>query len=236
MILAFLATPVIAQTTTTKISIVETERPTATKIYAFQNGPQVNTNINLSDFTDTDGLAAYGFALKYPKMLSITDADGNFIADSQVVQNGTFLTNAGKSVSCSNPYIDKDDTDGNALLISYGCFSNSLNPNGPTGSGKLASIKFTPGSTLAQGQLTFSLTELADNTIDANVITHTTNTMPIQIVKCADFNGDGFVSAPDFFGILSKFGTTDTLYDVNGDGSVSATDFFIVLALFGRTC
>jgi hypothetical protein len=69
-------------------------------------------------------------------------------------------------------------------------------------------------------------------------------TVAAPLISCSDVNADSAVSGPDFFGVLSKFGTAypgldfSYLYDLAAppDGTVAGPDFFAVLTDFGLTC
>ncbi len=59
---------------------------------------------------------------------------------------------------------------------------------------------------------------------------------------CADFNGDGIVTAADILYVVQHYGTTPTTpgwdprADLNGDGIVTAADILIVVLEYGVTC
>lgn len=59
---------------------------------------------------------------------------------------------------------------------------------------------------------------------------------PPASYPCADFNGDGRVTAADILYVLSRFNTADPRADINHSGTVTAADILIVIDQFNTTC
>ena len=233
-----LASQVLAQTASTTITINNGQ-----DVVAIVGGQQRFFQIQLNNLSDPDGLAAFGFKLKFdPNLLPVADANGDGKADAGQVTVGSFLGSSGKQVACSDGYIDKDTTDSTKKLLTFSCVTFGSTPAGPTGSGRLVTISFTTGNTLGIGSLSLVSTELVDNTEVANLISHTSSTAIIQIAKCGDYNGDRVVAMVDILADAQKFGLTssspnlDPKYDVDGNNAVNIQDILTVAKEYGMRC
>ena len=241
--LVFLSTgtlfQVLAQTASTTIKINN-----GLPVVAIVGGQQRFFQVQLSNFSDPNGLAAFSFKFKYdPTLLPIADANGDGKADVGQVTVGSFLGSSGKQVACSDGYMDKDTADNTKRLLNFSCVTFGPTPSGPTGSGDLATINFTTGNTIGvNGSLSLSATELVDNTEYANLISHTANNALIQIAKCADFSGDRYVNIFDILALAQKFGLSpsysnwDPRYDLDGNNYVNVFDILIAAREFGMIC
>lgn len=229
---------VLAQTVQTTIKFND-----GLPIVAIIGGQQRSLNVQLNDFSDPDGLAAFSFKLKYgPALLPIADANSDGKVDAGQVTVGSFLGSSGKQVACGDGYIDKDTVDSTKKLLTFSCVTLGSTPAGPTGSGRLATINFTTGSTLGIGPLSLTTTELVDNTEVANLISHTSSTATIQIAKCGDYDGNRIVALADILAVAQKFGLNpsspnwDPKYDVDGNNAVGIADILTVAKEFGMMC
>jgi hypothetical protein len=84
-----------------------------------------------------------------------------------------------------------------------------------------------------------SVTRLVNTPLDPDdlaAIPITRGTSPLIVARCADFNGDGFVTVIDIVRQVGAFGSTDPFYDLNGNGNVSIQDITITVSMFGRRC
>jgi len=237
-ILAFLVNP--------KVALGQTAQPNIFFLKSFYlsypGGYPVTTQVKLSNFTDPDGLGAFIFKVKYdPNFVSITDDNGDGVADSGKVTPGVFLGSTGKQVECSDGFIDPDNTDSTKKLLTFSCVTIGLTPAAPTGGGYLAYINFTTKNRLGNTTLTFSSTELADNTIDVNLVPHTTSGFQLIITKCGDFDRNGSVNLDDIFDVAYRYGATSAnpgwnpVYDMDGNGTITLDDIFNTAYQYGPT-
>lgn len=216
-----------AQTPQTKLYLVGRYYANPTRLINYRNGSPMDVDLIVSDITDSDGLAAFTMKLSYdPQIVFIADSDNDGIADPQAVRTWNWLGMWGKQQVCSNGYIGPDETNPAKNQLTLTCLTLGTT-RAPTGTGMLATIKFTPRDNLGATSLTLSSTELADNTQDANLIPHTTAGALISIMRCADFDGDGVVTVPgDILPVILHYNTApsspnwDPKYDLNGDGMI----------------
>lgn len=240
--------PAFAQTAQTKVSLINKIKPAQLFLIGYPNGKNVTAEVKVSDVTDSDGLAAFAFKIGYdPTLVTVADSDGDGVADSSVVTPGTFLGSTGKQATCSQAYIDP--TSSALKQLTFSCITLGPDPAAPKGSGSLATINFITQSKLATGNLTLNYTQLADNTENANLITHTASGIFIMIIKCADVSGpgglpDGRVDlSNDILGISYRYQMTsghpnwDQKYDLNNDGRIDlANDLLGAAYQYGVNC
>lgn len=237
LIFAFSTSSILAQTSSTKLSIVNPQNLTGTTIFAIKNGPDAAVDVNITNQTDPDGLAAVGFKINYnPNFVTLADANEDYETDSGVVTVGPFLASSGKQVSCGAVYIDIDETNPAKKELSYGCVTLGPTPAGAMGSGILASINFKPGSNLGLSTLALKSTELVDNTQNTNLIPHTATNINVRVVKCADNNNDGAVRTIDITRIIQNYGSAIPIYDLDGNGIVLIPDITAAVAEYGASC
>ena len=228
---------VFGQTPTTKISLLDQRVPTQTNIVGIVGGETIPVQVSMSNLTDPNRLAAFTFKIIYkPSLSSLADTNGDGIAETGTVTSGSFLGSSGKQVSCSSPYIDPVKNNTSKKQLSFSCVTLGNTPAAPTGSGTLALVNFKTGNTLGSSILTLNSTELADDTENANLIPHTAVSIPIQIAKCADFDGDRKVRGSDILYVVNKYYTNDTLADLDGNGSVRGADILLAVSEFQRIC
>lgn len=233
---------VLAQTPQTVISVNDGLR--TYEFIGIVGGYQRSLKINLSNFSDPDGLAAFSFKLKYhPVLFPIADANGDGKSDPGQVTVGSFLGSSGKQVSCSDGYIGKDPTDSTWKILNFSCVTLGPTPAGPTGSGNLATINITTGNTLSSGILYLISSELVDNTLSTNLVPHTAPALvPIYILRCANFDTDGVVTILDILNLAQKFSWNpstpgwDPKYDLDGNNVVSILDILLAAKEFSMVC
>ncbi len=225
-----------AQATQTQISV-------AGPVVGILGGNTLSIRVDLSNFTDPNGLGAFGFKLGYNKnLVSITDLNSDGKADAGVITTGSFLGSTGKQVVCTDGFIDKNPASQTNNLLNYACGTVGPTPAGPTGSGTLATINFKTDNTLGTQILTLSNTQLATNSLNAILVPHTDVNLTVQIAKCGDFNGDKYVAIPDILILAQKFGLTssspnwDPKYDLDGNNAVTIADLFAAAREFGQRC
>lgn len=206
-------------------------------------GSTISFLVNVSNLTDPNGLGGFGFTLSYNKnLISIIDADGNRIADPQAVTTGSFLGSTGKEVNCSDAYIDPDRNNATINKFNYACVTIGDSPNGPSGNGTLANVKFKTGNNLGVVNLNFSSSQLASNIENTYDIPHSASSWVINIVKCADMNGDRVVAITDILAVASKFSWNSSIpgwdpkYDLDGNNVVSIQDILIAAKQFSMIC
>lgn len=235
---------VFGQTAQTQVSMMGRNQPSQAKIIAFPNG-NLTADVKVANVTNPSGLAAFSFTVGYnPNLLTVPDANGDGVADSNVVTVGPFLGSSGKQVQCGSGYIDLDEKDVTKKKLTFSCVTIGPLPAAPTGSGTLATINFKTGSTLGSGTLTFKYSELADNTANANLISNVATNMPIQVAKCADFDGNKLVTLGGDIGpLVGRFDMTPTdpgwnpIYDLNGNGVIDlGYDIAVAAMEFDMTC
>ena len=235
--LIFHIAAVFGQSVSTVVSPVVTGTTTSRSVMGIAGGQQVSLDVRVDNIIDPAGLAAFTFRLNYnPSLLYIADTNSDYIADSGLVSVGSFLGSSGKGVSCSQAYIDQDPANSSLKRLTFTCLTLGLTPAGAAGSGVLATIKFKTGNTIGPQTLTLTNTQLANNTQNPTLITHTTGSLFILTAKCADFNGDHLVTISDILYIVGKYYTTDQAADLNGDGIVLIDDILIAVAEYYQTC
>jgi len=128
--------------------------------------------------------------------------------------------------------------------VNFSCNTLANAPDGPLGSGVLATITFQPAANFGSTNLVFSTSHLDDITGDVS-ISHTPLTGAMLIGKCGDFNSDGAVTVGDILLMILRFGSNagppptanwDPRFDVNNDGRVNVADLVIEGQEFGRSC
>jgi hypothetical protein len=198
-------------------------------ILAFVNGPTQNVDVRVANVNNANGLGSFEFTATYDTT----------VATATVVTLGPFLGSTGRAVNCTTPTFVPAGT------VNVSCNTLAASPNGPLGSGVLATITFQPAavpglmSTQSPPPLGFSKTHLTDITGDVP-ISHTALVGTFRTAKCGDFDGNGAVTISDILALIQKFGTsvppTDPKFDLDGNNIVDVQDLLIEVAEFGRTC
>ncbi len=200
-------------------------------------GNTMAVKVNVNNVIDPAGLAAFAFKISYdPNLLSIPNSKNGHIPDPGTITVGSFLGSLGKSVNCSDGYIENDSTNSTKKDLTFICTTLGSSPLAPKGNGVLAIINFKTGNTVAFPQLNFVKAQLANNTAKATLIPNTIGNTTVNLVPCADFNNDHKVTVSDILYIVNKFGTHDAAADLNRDGVVTVNDILIAVGEFGMTC
>lgn len=193
-------------------------------IIAFLNGPTQRVDVRVKDVDYSTGLGAFEFTFKFdPNVATVT-----------LVQEGPFLASTGRAVTCTSPTIAPGS-------VNYSCNSTLTTPNGPLGSGVLATVTFQPASTPGLTTLVFNKTHLLDITGDRQ-LAHTALNGSLRVAKCGDFDGNKAVTVGDILRLIQRFGTFDgspnwdPRFDLNGDNRVDLSDLLIEVQQFGRNC
>jgi hypothetical protein len=111
---------------------------------------------------------------------------------------------------------------------------------GPTGSGRLATLTLRPGAQLGSSVLQLTdATVLLDANEPPNRIPAMNMNMVVTVAKCLDLDGHPFVSIRDIALLILRFGRPvpfDDPGDLNGDGTITVADIVIAVMPFGMTC
>jgi hypothetical protein len=197
-------------------------------VIAFLNGPTQKVDVRVRNVANSNGLGSFEFTFKY-----------NPIAGTAtLVEEGAFLGSTGRATSCTPPEFDTT-----SFLPLYGvnvsCNTLAASPDGPLGSGVLATITFQPAGAPGFSNLEFVKTHLTDISGDVP-IAHTGLVGSLRTAKCGDFDGNTAVTIGDILQLIQKFGTsvppTDPKFDLNADNAVNISDLLIEVAQFGRNC
>jgi hypothetical protein len=190
-------------------------------------GPAVPVDVRLYNFNNQAGLGSFSFTITFdPAVASVLS-----------VAQGAFLGSTERAVSCAAPVIASGS-------VTYGCSTTGTTPDGPTGSGVLATVTFQPGAGFGATNLVFSASQL-EGIFGATSIGHTALTGGMLIGKCGDFNGDTTVTVSDFLLMIGQYGSSagppptadwDPRYDLNDDGQVGAADIVVAAQQFGQSC
>ncbi len=200
-------------------------------------GHTMPVNVKVDNITNSSGLAAFSFKISYnPNLVSIPDANNDYVADAGTVSIGPFLGSSGKQVRCSDGYIDIDLNDSTKRYLRFTCGTLGPTPAAPTGSGVLATVNFQTGNTIGSVPLGLVSAQLADNTANANLIANTTADTNGLVAKCADFNGDHRVTSSDILAVVRNYHTANLTYDLDADGVVSSADILIAVREYMKTC
>ncbi|OGE08640.1 hypothetical protein A3A60_00635 [Candidatus Curtissbacteria bacterium RIFCSPLOWO2_01_FULL_42_26] len=226
---------VFAQTTTTKVYLAGAQ---STSIVGIVGGHTMPVSVKVDNITNTTGLAAFSFKIGYnPNLVSIPDSDNNYIADTGTVKVGPFLGSSGKQVRCGDGFIDKDLADSTKKYLTFTCGTLGATPAAPKGSGVLATINFKTGNTVGFDQLSLVISQLADNTAMANLISATTANINVGVAKCANLTGnDNQVLIEDILYVIQKYYTNYPPADLNGDGIVLVDDIVLAVDEYYQIC
>lgn len=154
---------------------------------------------------------------------------------SQVLSIGPFLGSTGRSPTCLRDLT----VPGRAWIL---CYTLGASPDGPTGGGVIAVMRFKAPVTSTQGWslLSFSEVQLAD--ITGASIGVTSQNGLVAVVPCSDVTGEGAVNIFDMAVVAAHFGQTSAspgwlpAADVTDDNVVNIFDLSAVAAAFGLTC
>jgi hypothetical protein len=225
---------------------VTTSSPAATtSVVTFPGAPPKTLHVWASNVDDAQGLGAFEVILRY---------NPAFMGVGTINHSSAWLDDTNRTPSCLAPSIGPVPGDPILWQAKAVCFTiTQPPPYGPLGSGKIAEFTILPGASYGITSLT-NLTVLTDpgqvippNTvINPQVIPTNEISAQVRTAKCADVNpypnGNGSVSASDFFAVLSKFGTVqggagwDQMFDLDANNAVASADVFIALAQFGFAC
>lgn len=227
---------VFSQTTSTKVSTADPYDLTKTVLIGYPNGYPILVDVRVSNLFQEipdrtlmpEGLGGFSFKIGYDNTLvTIPDSNNDGIADSEAVTPSGFLLFPQKERVCSDAYIDPDEVTPTKSWLTYTCVTLGSDPTGPVGSGPLARVSFTPLARRGSMQLELAATQLADNSENANLIPHTTSTIRISIVKCANFDGIGVVDLfNDILGVINRWNMRsgdlgwDPKYDLDDNGII----------------
>ena len=182
---------------------------------------------------DPSGVAAFELRFVY---------DNDVVSATSIVPDTAWLGSSGRPVSCSASTIRAIPGHPDGLWEALvGCATLFEFPDGPHGSGLLASITLVPGSEPGSTALT-NLSFLVNTTADAAVIPVTVRSSVVTVAYCGDLNGSGAVDAFDIGIEVVAFGSVegtpgwDPLTDLNGSGNVDAFDIGIIVVQFGLLC
>jgi hypothetical protein len=202
---------------------------------------------------DPHGLGAYSVTVRYnPASMTV-----GFIE-----KYTAWLDDTGRSPICQPDVIEPVPGDPVLWQARVECFTiTQPPPYGVMGSGKIAEFTVLPGSTVSAAFTPMSnLTVLTDPgsiqpnpappppdiVVEPQIIPTNEISPTVRTVKCADVNpppnGNGTVSASDFFAVLAKFGTVlggpgwDPIFDLDANNAVASGDVFIALGQFGAAC
>ena len=203
-------------------------------VVAFLNGPAQSMDVRVKDVQYATGLGAFEFTITFDpavaSILSVTQGPLTYLNNT-----ATFLGSTGRTPNCTAAVIDPGS-------VNYSCATTGSVPDGPLGSGVLATINFQPGA-IGSTSLTFAKSHLLDITGTVNIAhAHKPLTDTLLVAKCGDFNGDFVVTIGDILLMILQFGTNtgspnwDARFDVNADGAVSIGDILIEVQEFGRAC
>jgi hypothetical protein len=186
----------------------------------------LKVDVRVKDVANSNGLGSFEFTFKFDSSL----------ATVTVVDLGAFLGSTGRAVSCTPPTILPGS-------VNVSCNTLANSPDGPLGSGVLATITFQPAGALGLTSLTFNKTHLTDISGDVP-IPHKSSAGSFRVAKCGDFDNNQAVTIGDILALIQKFGTTpaslnwDQRFDLDKalPASVNLSDLLIEVQEFGRNC
>lgn len=195
--------------------------------------PPQKVDVRVKNVANSTGLGGFEFTFKFDSS----------VATATAVNFGTFLGSTGRAVSCVTPPTILPGS------VNVSCNTLESSPNGPLGSGVLATITFAPTGALGLTALTFNKTHLTDIS-GAVPITHKSPAGSLRVAKCGDFDGNDAVTIGDILALIQKFGTTpaslgpppqpiwDQRFDLDKalPPSVNLSDLLIEVQEFGRAC
>ena len=202
-------------------------------IIVFLNGPAQGVDLRVKDVHNSNGLGSFEVTFKFDPG----------VATATLVQLGPFLGSTGRAVSCTTPTIAPGS-------VNISCNTLTNTPNGPLGSGVLATVTFQPatiappcgfGFSCGLSTLVFNKHHLTDITGDVP-LPHTALTGSLRVAKCGDFDGTKAVAIGDILQIIQRFGTFaggpnwDPKFDLNSSGNVDVGDLLIEVQEFGQRC
>ena len=201
---------------------------------AFLNGLNQSMDVRVKDVQYATGLGAFEFTISFdPAVASILSVTPGPVTPS-------FLGSTGRTPNCTAAVINNI-----AGTVNYSCATQGSTPNGPLGSGVLATITFHPGA-IGSTSLAFTLSTLTDITGTVDIgHAHKPLTDSLLVAKCGDFNADSVVTIGDILLMILRFGSNagpppsanwDARFDVNNDGAVTIGDILIEVQEFGRAC
>jgi hypothetical protein len=211
----------------TQLFLAPAGRVAPETIVGFISGPTIPVDVRVQDVSYQTGLGGFGFTITF-------DAS---VASALSVAPGPFLGSTLRAVSCAAPAIAPGS-------VNYSCSTAGSAPDGPLGSGVLATITFQPGTNFGSTSLVFATSHLDDIT-GGVPISHTPLTGEMLIGKCGDFNSDQAITVGDILLMIVRFGSIggpppsanwDPRFDVNNDGRISVADIVIEGQEFGRSC
>lgn len=219
-----------SQAVSTEIFITPAGRIAPEPIIGFLGGPTELADVRIDKLVFPTGLGSFEFTVDFNSdVVSVID-----------VTEGPFLGSTGRSTTCTSPVIT-------ATSVNLSCNSLGASPDGPLGSGVLATIKFVPVTTFGaktSTTLTFAKSHITDVSGDV-LISHAALVGNVLVAKCGDFNGDKTITVGDIILISTRFGENqgppptanwDPAFDLNGDGAVTIGDLLIEVQQFGRQC
>jgi hypothetical protein len=226
---------------TTQVFLTPSGRLAPETIVGFISGPPLSVDVRVKDVTYAGGLGDFEFTVTY-------NASVASVPSVASVTPGPFLGSTGRSVTCTTPVIAPGS-------VNYSCNTLGSSPNGPLGSGVLATIVFQPAASFGSTNLTFATSHLQDITGDTQIIHDAlTSAAPsggMLIAKCGDFSTppDNVVTIGDILQMILHFGSNagppptanwDPRFDVNpgvpGIPAVNIGDLVIEVQEFGRAC
>lgn len=220
------ASPV--EAATTQVFLTPAGRVAPETVVGFISGPVLPVDVRVKDLTYASGLGDFEFTVTFNAS----------VASVVSVTQGPFLGSTGRSVSCTSPIIAPGS-------VNYSCNTLGSSPDGPVGSGVLATITFQPAASFGSTNLAFSTSHLDDIT-GTIPIAHDALTGAMLIAKCGDFNADKVVTIGDILQMILRFGSNaanpagpplwDPRFDVNNNGAVNISDLVIEVQEFGRAC
>ena len=232
-----------AQASHTRIFFTPQGRVNPEPIIAFPNDPLNPTqkvDVRVENVDNSNGLGSFEFTFNFnPSVATVTNVQLPTLAVP------LFLGSTGREVNCTTPTID------NVVgSVNVSCNTLTNTPDGPLGSGVLATITFQPATT--PGLTTLALqpqppkkTHLTDITGDVPV-PHTTLNGSLRVAKCGNFDlTNTAVTISDILQLIQRFGTFGgpppsanwhPRFDLNGDNRVDLGDLLIEVQQFGRNC
>jgi hypothetical protein len=194
-------------------------------VMPFQNGPPVDLHVWAHNVDAPSGAGAFEVDIAY---------NGALLAATALDPNFAWLASTGLFVTCETATLEPSHA-------SVGC--DTLiegQAQGPTGSGRLATLTLRPGAELGASvlQLTAATVLLDTNEPPGTIPAQNLNTT-VAVVKCLDLDGHPFVSIRDIALLILRFGRPvpyDDPGDLNGDGTITVADIVIAVMQFGMTC